>query len=53
MVKTRSNSKQLIVNLYQSLDAEAMADVIRLNEGRHPPGKIYSFIKSELRLYSS
>lgn len=30
-----------------------MADVTRLSEGRHPPGNIYSFMKSELRLYSS
>lgn len=37
---------------YQSLDEEAIADVILLNEGRHPPGKIYSLIKSELCLYS-
>jgi hypothetical protein len=31
----------------------AMADVILVNEGKHPPGKIYSLIKSELCLYSS
>lgn len=30
-----------------------MADVILVNEGKHPPGKIYSLIKSELCLYSS
>jgi len=37
----------------QSLDALDMADVIRAIEGRQPPGKIYSFMKSELLLYSS
>lgn len=41
------------VKPYQSLDAAAMADVTLLNEGRHPPGKMYSLIKSELLLYSS
>jgi hypothetical protein len=30
-----------------------MADVILVNEGKHPPGNIYSLIKSELFLYSS
>lgn len=30
-----------------------MADVTRLSEGKHPPGNIYSLIKSELRRYSS
>jgi len=39
--------------VYQSLDAADMADVIRANEGRQPPGKMYSLMKSELRLYSS
>lgn len=39
--------------LYHSLDAALMADVILVNEGRHPPGNMYSLIKSELRLYSS
>lgn len=38
---------------YQSLDAADMADVIRAKEGRQPPGKMYSFMKSELLLYSS
>ena len=38
---------------YHSLDEVAMADVILVNEGKHPPGKIYSLIKSELCLYSS
>jgi hypothetical protein len=37
----------------QSLDAADMADVIRAKEGRQPPGKMYSLMKSELRLYSS
>ena len=40
-------------SFYQSLDAVAMAVVTLLNEGKHPPGKMYSFIKSELLLYSS
>ena len=39
--------------MYQSLDAADMADVIRASEGRQPPGKMYSLMKSELRLYSS
>jgi hypothetical protein len=30
-----------------------MAEVILLREGRQPPGKMYSFMKSELLLYSS
>lgn len=30
-----------------------MADVTLLREGRHPPGKMYSLMKSELLLYSS
>lgn len=38
---------------YQSLEATAIADVTLLSEGRHPPGNIYSFMKSELCLYSS
>jgi len=38
---------------YQSLDEAAIADVTWLKEGIHPPGKMYSFMKSELRLYSS
>lgn len=38
---------------YHSLEAAAMADVTLLSEGRHPPGNIYSLMKSELRLYSS
>ena len=42
-----------VINCYQSLDEEAMADVTLLREGRHPPGKIYSFINPELLLCSS
>nr|GMD65607.1 hypothetical protein Iba_chr12cCG7000 [Ipomoea batatas] len=38
---------------YKSLEEAAMADVTLLREGRHPPGNIYSFMKSELCLYSS
>jgi hypothetical protein len=40
----------LITN--QSVDALDIAEVIRAREGRLPPGNIYSFIKSELLLYS-
>jgi hypothetical protein len=49
----RFNSLKYRYRLYHSLVAVAMADVILLREGRQPPGKIYSFIKSELRRYSS
>jgi hypothetical protein len=43
----------VLVSTNQSLDALDMADVIRVRDGRQPPGKIYSFMKSELLLYSS
>ena len=49
--KEKCNSKH--VYIYLSLDAAAMADVTLLNEGTQIPGKIYSFINSELFLYSS
>jgi len=39
--------------MYHSLDAAAIADVTLLKEGMQQPGKIYSFINSELRLYAS
>lgn len=38
---------------YQSRDEVTIAEVIRFKEGKHPPGKIYSLIKSELLRYSS
>lgn len=55
----KNGSKNYVKNAYrmisanQSLDAAAIADVTLLKEGRHPPGKIYSLMKSELLLYSS
>ena len=39
--------------LYHSLEEDAMAEVTLAKEGRHPPGNMYSFMKSELSLYSS
>lgn len=35
---------------YQSLEEAAMADITLPNEGRHPPGNIYSFMKPVPRL---
>lgn len=40
------------IRSYQSLELVAIADVTWLSEGRHPPGNMYSFMKSELCLYS-
>lgn len=51
--KKAFGNKDQRIWFYQSLDAAAMADVTRLSEGKHPPGNIYSLIKSELRRYSS
>lgn len=40
-------------DIYHNLEEVDMAEVILLKEGRQPPGKMYSFMKSELNLYSS
>lgn len=53
MKQTSTKSGANSLDSYHSLDEAAMADVTLLSEGKHPPGNIYSFIKSELRLYSS
>lgn len=43
----------LLNKTYQRPDDATIADVTLLSEGKQPPGNMYSFIKSELRLYSS
>jgi len=52
-INKRASAKSLKWTLcYHSLDAAAMADVTRLSAGKHPPGNIYSFMKSEFCMYS-
>ena len=47
--KLNSDKKK---RLYLNREEEAMAEITLAKEGRHPPGNMYSFMKSEFSLYS-